>query len=60
MILLPLRHVSLMHKKRQRRKIIHGMNPVGRKDRSIDRSEDVLIVEHPVCVISVAVLAAVV
>ena len=56
MIMLPLRHVSLIHKKHQRRKIIHGMNPVGHKD----RSEDVLIVEHTVCVISVTVLVAVV
>ena len=58
-ILLPLRHVFLMHKKCQRPKIIHGMH-VGRKNRSMDRSENVLIVEHPVRVISVAVLAAVV
>ena len=36
-ILLPLSPASLMHKNPQRRKvIIHGMRPVGRKNRSID------------------------
>ena len=35
-ILLPLRPASLTHKSPQRRKIIHCMRPVGRKDRSID------------------------
>ena len=35
------------------------MRPVGCKDRLIDRSEDVFV-EYPVCVISVAVLVAVV
>ena len=35
-ILLPLSPASLMHKNPQRRKIIRGMCPVGRKDRSID------------------------
>ena len=39
-ILLPLHTVSLKHKNPQRRKIIHGMHPIGRKDGStIDRSE---------------------
>ena len=33
-ILLPLRPASLAHKNLQRRKIIHGMCPVGRRDRS--------------------------
>ena len=33
-ILLPLRPASLAHKNPQRRKIIHGMCPVGRRDRS--------------------------
>ena len=35
-ILLLLSPASLMHKNPQRRKIIHGMRPVGRKNRSID------------------------
>ena len=35
-ILLPLRPASLMHKNPQRRKIIHGMRPVGCKDQSIE------------------------
>ena len=35
-ILVPLCPVSLMHKKCQRHKIIHGMPPVGCKGRSID------------------------
>ena len=35
-ILLPLRPASLMHKKHQRRKVIHEMHPVGHKERSID------------------------
>ena len=35
-ILLPLSPASLTHKNPQRRKIIHGMRPVGRKDRLID------------------------
>ena len=34
--LLPLRPASLTHRNPQRRKIIHGMRPEGRKDRSID------------------------
>ena len=37
-ILLPLLPASLTHKNPQRRKIIHGMRPVGRKERSINRS----------------------
>ena len=48
-ILLPLRPASLTHKNRQRRKIICGMRPVRTQRR-----------EYPVCVISVAVLVAVV
>ena len=58
-ILLPLCPVSLMHKKRQRGKIIHCMHPVGCKDRLIDRAEDVFV-EYLVRVISVTVLVAVV
>ena len=39
-ILLPLHTASLKRKNPQRRKIIHGMHPIGSKDRStIDRSE---------------------
>ena len=53
-ILLPLRPVSLTHKNPKERKIIHGLRPVGCKDQ-----EDVFK-EYPVCVISVAVLVAVV
>ena len=56
-ILLPLHPASLTHKKCKRNKIIHGMCPMGRKGQFIDRSEDV---EYPVCMISVAVLVAVV
>ena len=59
MILLYLRPASLTHKNPQRRNIIHGMRPVERKDRSIDRSEGVFV-EHPVHVNSVAVIVAVV
>ena len=36
------------------------MCPVGHKDQFIHRSKDVFLVEYPVCVISVAVLVAVV
>ena len=36
MILLPLHSASLMHKNPQRRKIIHGMCPVGCEDQSIE------------------------
>ena len=57
-ILLPLCPASLTHKNPQRRKIICGMRPVGRKDRLIDLKT--FFVEYPFCVISVAVLAAVV
>ena len=35
-ILLPLCPVYLMYKNPQRRKIIHGMRPVGHKERLID------------------------
>ena len=57
MILLPLRPASLTHKNPQRREIIHC--PVERRDRSIDRSEDVFV-EYPVHVITVAVIVTVV
>ena len=40
--------------------IICGMGLVGCKDEFIDQSEDVFFMEYPVCVISVAVLVAVV
>ena len=43
-ILLALPPASLTHKNPQRRQ---GMHPVERKDRSIDRSEDVFV-EYPV------------
>ena len=43
-ILLALPPASLTHKNPQRRQ---GMRPVERKDRSIDRSEDVFV-EYPV------------
>ena len=42
-ILLPLRPASLAHKNPQRRKLIHGMRPVGGKDRSINQSEHVFL-----------------
>ena len=58
MILLPLCPASLTHKNLKRRKIICGMGPVGRKDRLINLK--MFFVEYPVCVISVAVLVAVV
>ena len=35
-ILLLLRPVSPVHKNPQRRKIVYGMHPVGRKERSTD------------------------
>ena len=50
-----------MHKNPQRHKIICGMHPAGRKDGLIDLK--MVFVEYtmyPVCVISVAVLVAVV
>ena len=53
-ILLPLRPASLRQKNPPRRKMIHGMRPIGCKEQSIDRLEDFLI-EYPVCVISVVV-----
>ena len=59
-ILLPLHPGSLIYKNPQRRKIIHCICPVGRKDQYIDWSEDVFVEYPGVCVISVAVLVAVV
>ena len=59
MILLPLRLASLMHENPQRHTKVDGMYPVGHKGRLINRSEDIFV-EYPVCVISVAVLVAVV
>ena len=53
-ILLPLRPASLTQKNPPRRKMIHGMRPIGCKEQSIRRLEDFLI-EYPVCVISVVV-----
>ena len=55
---VPLHPASLTHKNPQRRAKVHGIPPTGRKDRSIDRSEDVFV-EYPVRVISVVVLVAV-
>ena len=54
-ILLPLRPASLTVKI-HRLKIIRGMRSVGREGRSIDLK--MFFVEHPVRVISVAVLVA--
>ena len=54
-ILLSLCAASLMHKNPQRHKIICGIHPIGRGERSIDQSKDVFL-EYPVCVISVPVL----
>ena len=51
MILLPLIPASPTHKNLQRRTKVHGMRPVGGKD----RSEDVFV-QYPVRVISVAVV----
>ena len=62
-ILLPLRPASLTHKnphRGQRRKIIHGMSPVGCKDRSINLNIGICRNIQPVHVISVAVLVTVV
>ena len=58
-LFIPLCPASLVHKNPQRCKIICGMHPVGRKDRLIDLENDAFV-EHPVSVISVAVLVAVV
>ena len=55
--LLPLCPVSLMHKKCQRHKIIHGKHPMGRKGQCNDAK---VYVEYPVHMISVVVLVAVV
>ena len=55
MILLPPCPASLTHKNPQRHKIICGIHPIGRRERSIDQSKDVFL-EYPVCVISVPVL----
>lgn len=57
--MLPLCPASLTHKNPQRRRKVLGMRPVGHKDRSIDRFEDVFV-ENPVHVISVAVNVVVV
>ena len=54
-ILLSLCAASLMHKNPQRHKIICGIHPIGRRERSIDQSKDVFL-EYSVCVISVPVL----
>ena len=59
-ILLPLRPASLTHKNPQRCKIIHGMHPVGCKDRSIDLNMCICRDIQPVDIISVAVIMAVV
>ena len=58
-ILLPLRLASLMYKNPQRHKVIHGMHPVGCKDRSIDLNICICRLRYSaVCVISVAVIMA--
>ena len=44
-ILSPLRLASLTHKNPQRRKIVHGMSPLGLKDRSIDLNMRINFVE---------------
>ena len=49
MILLPLHPAYLTNKNPQRLKINHGMCPVGRKDRSIDRSERVFVEISRLC-----------
>ena len=63
-ILLPLHPVSLPHKNPQRRKIIHGIHPVGHKDQSITQSIWIRVYmylyKYPVRVISMAVNMAVV
>ena len=59
MILLPLCHASLVHKKRQRHKINKALHASRGTQRSINRSENVFVA-YPVRVISVAVLAPVV
>ena len=59
-ILLPLHPAYLTNKNPQRLIINHGMCPVGRKDRSIDRSEHVYLWKYPVYVISVAFIMTVV
>ena len=53
-ILLHLCPAYLMYKNPQRRKIIHGMHPVGRKERLIEFED--FLVEYLVCVMSVAVV----
>ena len=57
-ILLPLRPASLMHKKSPKMQN-NSWHASRRTQRSIDKSEDVFV-EHPVCLISVAVIMAVV
>ena len=55
-ILVALRPASLTHKNPQRHKIIHGMRPAGRKDRSIDLNICICSIIRPVRVISVQLL----
>ena len=57
-ILLTLHPASLMHKKSPRMQN-NSWHASRRTQRSIDRSEDVFV-EYPVCLISVAVIMAVV
>ena len=59
-VLLPLRPAFVTHKNPQRRKIIHGMRPVGRKDQSIDLNICIRRNIRPVRVISVAFIMCVV
>ena len=57
-IMLPLCSASLIHKNPQKTQNNLCMHPIGRKDRLIDLK--MFLVEHPVCVLSVAVLVAIV
>ena len=60
MILLPVHPTSLTHKNpKDANNLWHGSCGMQRSI-FIDRSEDVFFIEYPVCVISVAVLVAVV
>ena len=60
MILLPLHPASMMHKNPQRHKIIHGICPIGCKDRLIDLNMCFCTNYYSVSVINVAVIMAVV
>ena len=58
-ILLPPCPASLTHKNPQRHKIICGIHPIGRRERSIDQSKDVFLVclcDFCACAVLVAVV----